>query len=259
MINELFRFYAFVFGCLIGSFLNVVILRLPLEKNLSTDRSACPQCGNQLRWYHNIPILSFIFLRGKCGFCGKPISWRYPLIEIFTGIVCFWLSPEVFSAETIGPFLFYFAIACAFICHFVIDLEHQLLLDKINIYLLVLILPYVVLNFGWPHWVLGGVIGFGGPLAVTWLFYKLRGQVGLGGGDIKLFGVLGLLLGPTGIIVTIFSSCMVGAVAGIALILLKKMPKDRPMAFGPFILVTSAYQIFFPEGAKLLQLWLFGF
>jgi leader peptidase (prepilin peptidase)/N-methyltransferase len=252
-MNTLFSIYALIFGSLIGSFLNVVILRLPLNKNLVSERSACPKCGTQLKWYHNIPLLSFIFLRGKCAFCGTHISWRYPLIEILTGLISFWLFPSEVDSNNIGLYFFYFALACVFICHFFIDLDHQLLLDKLNIYLLILILPFSFINFHWMFWLPGGVLGFGVPLLVTWLFYKIKGQIGLGGGDIKLFGILGILLGPTGVFFNIFMSCMLGAFVGVGLIFLKKMSKDRPMPFGPFILIVSSFQIFFPRESEYLQ------
>jgi leader peptidase (prepilin peptidase)/N-methyltransferase len=256
-MDSLFLFYAFIFGLLVGSFLNVLILRLPVHKNLVTARSACPSCGTQLRWFHNIPVLSFIFLRGKCGFCQGRISWRYPLIELFTGLVSYWLFPSIVSVESLGFFVFQFSIACLFICHFFIDLDHHLLLDKLNLYLLLIIFPFVVLNYHWSYWLVGGLLGFGAPLLVTWLFYKIRGQVGLGGGDIKLYGLLGLLLGPMGVFLTIFLSCLIGAVLGIALIVAGKLSKDKPMAFGPAILVVASFQIFFPESARFLQSWLF--
>lgn len=256
-METLYQIYALIFGLLIGSFLNVVILRLPNQKNIVTDRSACPKCGNKLKWFHNIPILSFLFLRGKCSFCGSPISWRYPLIELLTGLISYWLFPETVTAESIGYFFFYFSMACVFICHFFIDLDHQLLLDSLNIYLVMLILPYVLFTFPWNYWVIGGLIGFGGPMLVTWLFYKIRGQIGLGGGDIKLYGILGLLLGPTGIIFTIFFSCLVGAVIGLLMIGLNKLTKDRPMAFGPAIILVAVFQIYFPQNAQVLMEFFF--
>lgn len=256
-MDVLFSVYAFIFGCLIGSFLNVVILRLPVEKNLVSSRSECPKCGNQLKWYHNIPVFSFILLKGKCAFCEGKISWRYPLIELMTGLTSYLLFPSHLSLEVIGMYVYFFSIACVFICHFFIDLDHQLLLDKLNIYLLVLILPYAVLTFPWLYWALGGVLGFGVPLFVTWLFYKIRGQVGLGGGDIKLFGILGLMLGPGGIFFTIFLSCFVGAIIGITMIVSKKLSKDKPLPFGPSILLVAAFQIFFPQYASIVQSWFF--
>lgn len=256
-MHNLFLFYAFIFGCLIGSFLNVVILRLPVGKNLVSDRSACPVCGAQLKWYHNIPLLSFSALRGKCGFCGTRISWRYPLIELLTGLISFWLFPESTEITALGLYVFYFVIACVFICHFFIDLDHHLLLDSLNLYLLGLILPFSVLSFAWSHWVIGGAIGLGFPLLVTWLFYKIRGQIGLGGGDIKLYGILGLFLGPLGIVFNIFLSCFLGAILGLTLIVLKKMSRDKPMAFGPAILLVAALQIFFPEISEVIQSYFF--
>lgn len=237
--------------------MNVVILRLPVKKNLVTKRSACPKCGNQLKWYHNIPLFSFIFLRGKCAFCGAKISIRYPLIELLVGLISFWLMPESLSFEAMANYLFYFSIACIFICHFIIDLEHHLLLDSLNLYLLAIFLSFSVVYFSWEYWLIGAAIGFGAPLLVTWLFYKIRGQVGLGGGDIKLYGVLGVLLGPIGVIFTIFLSCLVGAIFGGILIGLNKMSKDKPMAFGPAILLVAAFQIFFPEYARIVQSWFF--
>jgi prepilin signal peptidase PulO-like enzyme (type II secretory pathway) len=256
-METFFDIYVFIFGLLIGSFLNVVILRLPEKKDLVYTRSACPSCGGKLKWYHNIPVLSFLALKGKCAYCQQRISWRYPLIELMTGLVAFWLLPQVITLQSMGIFLFYFTIACIFICHFFIDLDHHLLLDSLNLYLLAIILAFAVFTFHWSYWATGGAIGFGAPLLVTWIFYKLRGQVGLGGGDIKLYGILGLYLGPTGVMFTIFLSCFVGAIFGIIMIGLKKMTKDKPMAFGPAIIMVAAFQIFFPDLYYRVQQWFF--
>lgn len=256
-MDSLFTLYCTIFGLLIGSFLNVVILRLPQKKDIVKTRSACPKCGNQLKWYHNIPVISFLFLRGKCSFCGTRISWRYPLIEMLTGLIAYWLAPAEYNAASITQFLFFFTIACVFICHFMIDLDHHLLLDSLNLYLLAVLLSYAIFHFSWQYWVLGGAIGFGAPLVVTWLFYKIRGQIGLGGGDIKLYGILGVFLGPIGIMFTIFLSCFIGALFGVLLISMKKMTKDKPMAFGPAIILVAAFQIFFPQYASLVQSWFF--
>lgn len=253
----LFTVYFFIFGLLVGSFLNVIILRLPAKKDLVFARSACPKCGTQLKSYHNVPLFSFLALRGKCAFCKTRISWRYPLIELFTGLVAVWLMPNNLAGQDLFHFFLFFTIACVFICHFMIDLDHHLLLDSLNLYLLALFLSYSVFYFHWTYWLVGGLLGFLAPLGVTWLFYKLRGQIGLGGGDIKLYGILGIYLGPTGIMFLIFLSCMIGAVVGLALIGAGKMTKDKPMAFGPSILIVAAFQIFFPEYASVVQSWFF--
>ncbi len=254
---EYFSAFAFIFGTLIGSFLNVVILRLPAGRDFVRARSACPRCHTQLRWFHNIPIISFLFLRGRCFSCKGKISWRYPLIELLTGLISIWLFPHDLSIESLSNFLFYFSIASVFICHFMIDLDHQLLLDSLNIYLLIIFLAQALQRTSWNFWFIGGCIGFGVPLLVTWIFYKLRGQVGLGGGDIKLFGVLGIFLGPLGIVFNIFLSCLLGAFLGLGLIFAKKLSRDKPMAFGPSILLVAGFQIFFPEEAQILQSWFF--
>ena len=257
MIHTLYSFYSFLFGLLVGSFLNVIILRLPQQEDYVQTRSHCPKCKAQLKWFHNIPVFSFIFLRGKCAFCAEKISWRYPLIELLTGFISLGLFPSDITGITLGYFIFNFSLACIFVCHFFIDLDHHLLLDKLNFALLVLILPYSILTFSWHHWLVGGLIGGGSTLFITWFYYKLRGQIGLGGGDIKLYAVLGLLLGPTGIITTIFGSCMIGAVVGLILIAAKRLSADKPMAFGPSIILFGSFQIFFPEYARALQILLF--
>jgi len=237
----------FLFGALIGSFLNVVIHRLPLNQSVVRPRSNCPKCKNTIKWYQNIPILSYLFLRGKCSNCKVKISLRYPLVELFTGCVSFLLFPDDISYESLGIYFFYFFVFCIFLSHFLIDIEHHLLPDKLNIYLLFLILPMSIMNNGITETMIGGLVGFGGPFLITYLFYKLRGQIGLGGGDIKLFGILGLFLGAQGVIQLIFMSSFLGAIIGIFLIAINKLDKTKPLAFGPYIIVVAAIQIYFPE------------
>lgn len=242
-----------VFGLLVGSFMNVVIHRVPLDVSIVKPRSRCPKCSNIIKWYQNIPVISFIFLRGKCSNCGFKIPMRYPLVELMMGIFSYLLIPEDINLNSIVAYSFYFSVACVFVCHFLIDMEHQILPDKINIYLLITVIPFVILNKSISYWAFGGVIGFGLPYIVTYLFYKIRGVIGLGGGDIKLFGILGLLLGPIGIVQNMFFSCALGSVIGILLILTKRMGKDKPMAFGPYIIVAAAIQIYFPQVFSLIN------
>lgn len=235
------------FGLLVGSFLNVVIYRIPREQSIVTPRSSCPKCGHMIKWYENIPVISYLFLRGRCIECKTRISIRYPLIEILTGLFAYLLAPSSLEPQQIFQFVFLFSIACVFLCHFLIDIEFQILPDKLNLYLLLIVLPYAIFNTTPAYWLVGGIIGFAGPFLVTYLFYKLRGVIGLGGGDIKLFGILGIILGPVGVVKTIFFSCFIGSVIGIILILSKKINRDTPFAFGPFILIAAAIQIFFPQ------------
>lgn len=249
----IYQIFFVCFGMLIGSFLNVVIYRLPRELSVVAPRSSCPKCSHMITWYENIPVVSYLFLQGKCKKCSIKISKKYPLIEILIGCIAYLLTPKSLTIESLVHFSFYFSLCCVFICHFFIDIEHHILPDKLNIYLLFITLPYVFINFPLGRWLLGGLVGFGGPFVVTYLFYKLRGQIGLGGGDIKLFGILGLLLGPVDILKTVFFSCLLGSIIGVALIASKQMKKDSPLAFGPYILIAASLQIFFPKVLELID------
>ncbi|HLE11901.1 MAG TPA: prepilin peptidase [Bacteriovoracaceae bacterium] len=248
MITPSFSYHllAFVFGAIIGSFLNVLIHRMPQGEDFVFRPSHCPYCQKKIRWFENVPILSFIMLRGRCSNCQKQISWRYPIVEILGGAMAIFLLPSAFSRYEILIFLAYFAVFSIFVVHFFIDLKHQILPDSLNGILAVIFLALTIFKHDWPFWLSGLLLGAGFPLLVTWLFYLLRGQVGLGGGDIKLFGALGIFLGPVGIIQNVFLSCALGSVVGITLILLKKMKKETPIPFGPFIIIVSFIQIFFP-------------
>lgn len=234
-----------LFGLLVGSFLNALIYRLPREINIALPRSSCPNCKKVINWYENIPVLSFLVLRGKCSGCKTKISWQYPAIEILTCLAAILLAPTQISGQAIFLFLFYFGVFSAFLVHFIVDIKHQILPDSINIYLACLFFAVSLINRHWTFWLIGASIGIGFPALVSWIFYKLRGQIGLGGGDIKLYGALGLYLGPLGIIHNIFLSCFLGAVVGVILMLFKVIKKENPIPFGPFIIIVGFVQIFF--------------
>ena len=242
----IFRLFALVFGLFIGSFLNVVIYRTPRDQSIVSPRSSCPACGKLISWYENIPIFSFLFLRGHCSGCKARISWRYPAVELVVGIAAAACFTGVTGAALLN-FVFFFSVFCVFLAELLIDLEHQILPDGLNLYLAIMFLVFALIYRTPIYWISGALIGFLFPYSVTWVFYKLRGKIGLGGGDIKLFGALGLWLGPIGIVQNIFLSCFSGALVGLLFISLKKMTKDNPIPFGPFILIVAAVQIFFPE------------
>lgn len=245
--------FVFITGAAIGSFLNVVIYRVPREMSIVTPRSTCPVCSYKIRWYENIPILSYAFLKGRCSNCKTKIPIKYVLIEIITGLIAYRLFPQSLDPYLLLEFVYFFSVACVLLCHFVIDIEHQLLPDKINLYFLAITIPYVAVSGNYILALLGGAIGFLGPLLVTWLFYKIKGQVGLGGGDIKLFGVLGLILGPVGIMHNVFMSALLGSIISITLMLFNKMDKNSPMAFGPYIIFAAVLQIYAPSYFKMIN------
>lgn len=241
-----------IFGLMVGSYLNALIYRLPREIDTALKRSACPKCDKIIYWYENIPVLSYVFLKGRCSGCKNKISIQYPIVEILTAVAAYLLAPKNLNPNDLMLFAFYFSVFCAFLVHFLVDIKHQILPDQVNIFLGLLFFAMAVVNLNWVHWSIGGLIGVGFPLLVTWVFYLLRGQVGLGGGDMKLFGVLGLYLGPIGIMQNIFLSCFLGALVGGGLMIMKIIKRDHPIAFGPFIIVVSFVQIFFPQFFKSL-------
>jgi leader peptidase (prepilin peptidase)/N-methyltransferase len=248
---------AALFGLVVGSFLNVVVHRFPkmLERqwaaecadfagqpvkeeetfNLLVPRSRCPHCGHAIRWYENIPVLSWLVLRGRCSECRKPIGLRYPLVELVTGaffLVCGLRFGLGFQAAAWAAF------ASLLICLFLIDMDTQILPDDLN-YLL-LWTGLIAATLGWTvplaSAVWGAVLGYG----VFWLIFQLfklaTGKEGMGYGDFKLLAALGAWLGAPYLVAIILMSSIVGAVIGIVLLLVGKLAnKDIPMPFGPYL------------------------
>ncbi len=243
-MQNILLIFSGLFGLLIGSFLNALIYRLPRGINIAFPRSSCTNCQKIITWYENIPVISFLFLRGKCSQCETKISWQYPIVELICGAFALIIAPQDLEPSSLLNFVFFLSVFAAFLVHFVVDLKHQILPDSVNVYLALLFFVVSFMTTSWTHWLIGGALGIGFPLIVSWAFYLLKGQVGLGGGDIKLYGALGLYLGPIGIMQNIFLSCFLGALVGIVLIASKVIKRDNPIPFGPFILIVGAAQIF---------------
>lgn len=247
-----------LFGLLVGSFLNVVIYRLPRLMSITWVRSKCTSCGKLIYWYENIPVISYLFLRGKCSSCKSKISPRYPLIELVVACAAWILAPESFSITSIAYFIFGFGVFCILLSQFMIDLDHKLLMDSLNIALALFFIVFSYFHFSWQFSLLGAVVGFVLPYGVTWLFYVLRGVVGLGGGDIKLFCVLGIYLGAQGVIHNMVFSCGLGAIIGGGLLVFKLIKREEPIPFGPFIITIAAWQIYYPENFQKMIIYIFG-
>lgn len=246
-ITIFYLVFTFLVGLTIGSFLNVLIYRLPREIDVVIMRSFCPSCKKTIYWYENIPIFSFLFLKGRCRKCNDKISLRYPFIELLTASFALLLFPKYITLYSLTGYLFLICVLSIFIVHFFIDIDYKILPNSLNLMLLGLFLAYSIWHHHWTYWLIGGVVGFGMPLLVTWGFYLLRGKVGLGGGDIKLFGCLGIFLGVEGVVHNIFLSCLLGSVVGGTLLLLNKMKREDPIPFGPFIIIVAAIQILIPK------------
>lgn len=235
------------FGLVIGSFLNVVVARLPSKESVVFPPSRCPSCGNRIAWYDNVPVLSYILLRGKCRSCGARISPRYPLIELLTAVLFvaarlkFGWSPLLFVRDF--PFLA-ILIAVTFI-----DLEHRIIPDPLSLggLALGLLTCWADPRTGILSSVIGAAIGFGLFYGMAWAYLKASGRSGLGGGDIKLLAMLGGWLGSEGVFTVILISSVFGSLVGIAFALATNRRKKlgRVMTFsipyGPFLVVGGLY------------------
>lgn len=267
---------AAAFGAALGSFLNVVILRLPrrLEwqwkrdsrevlgepelydpppPGIVVERSHCPHCKAQLSWYENIPLISWLALRGKCRHCGAPISLQYPLVELLTmGLVlaCVWRFG--FGWQGFGAIV----LTCFLIALAGIDLRTQLLPDNLTLPLLWLGLIAASDNLYMPAKpaLLGAIAGYVSLWSVWWLFKQLTGKEGMGHGDFKLLAALGAWVGLQGVLPTILMSSLVGAITGSIWLALKGRDRATPIPFGPYLAVAG--WIVFMWGRHLIEAYL---
>lgn len=271
----IFAVFAGILGLLVGSFLNVVIYRLPkmMERdwhaqcaelsgqtpeksppfNLLVPRSACPHCGHAISALENIPVLSYLFLRGKCKGCGAAISPRYPIVEAISGILCAYAAWHFgFGWAGLAAIVFVWAlIALTFI-----DFDTQLLPDDITLPLLWLglLLNLNEVFTSLPNAVIGATAGYLALWSVYWLFKLATGKEGMGYGDFKLLATIGAWLGWTMLPLVILLSSLVGAVVGIALIVFTKHGRNIPIPFGPYLAGGGLIALFW--GQSLTQSYL---
>ncbi len=230
-------------GLSIGSFLNVVIYRLPRKIKFFLERSVCPACSAKLKWYHNIPILSFLFLRGKCAFCGAGISFRYPLVELINAVLYLYFYWQF--GLSVDAFIYSF-LSSVLIAVFFIDLDFMIIPDSITLPGIVIgvAVSFVPRGLGWLDSLIGLVVGGGSLWLVAilgeWLFKKES----MGGGDIKLVAMLGAFLGWQKVLLIFISSAIIGLV--ISLIVMSfssKLRKERMIPFGPFLALAAVLAI----------------
>ncbi len=236
-----------VFGLIFGSFLNVVIHRLPLEQSIVKPRSFCPKCGNTIRAIDNIPVLSYIFLRGKCRNCKTPISIRYPLVEIFTSFT-FWYS-YVSAENGIVHYIFTIIFLLILISLCLIDLEHMILPNELTIGGSAVFLIYSFFN---PEVnVVEALISAGGITLLfigIYIFYlKVRKIEGLGQGDIKMIFFLGIFLGARKLVITLLLASLSGLVVGIVIIIVQKKNFKYALPFGTFLSIGGFVSYFFGD------------
>ena len=266
----------FLFGLVVGSFLNVCIVRLPREQSIVSPRSQCPRCRTLIRWYDNIPLVSFLALRGKCRSCGLPISWRYPLVELLNGLLYLWACAAFGLTGEAGMVM---ALCSALLVITFIDLDHQIIPDVITLPGMVIGLlaaplfmsalePPLAFGLGrlvpsagtyltgFVNSLVGLVLGAAPLFIIGWLWEKLRKVEAMGGGDVKYMGMVGSFLGWKGAFLTIMLGALTGSIVGLTLIALKQHQMDRVIPFGPYLAFGTLLTLFY--GADIIS-WYFGF
>ena len=246
--------FAFTIGAVIGSFLNVCIYRIPAGESIVSPPSRCPRCLTQIRWYQNIPLLSYILIRGHCASCRAPIPLRYPLVEALTGV----LFLLVFLRYGLHPVtLVFWLFAAALVAITFIDLDHQIIPDVIS-------LPGIVVGFAcsfvvpWVNWIdslLGIAIGGGSLYLVAVGYELLTKKEGMGFGDVKMLAMIGAFLGWKAIFPVIFLSSLAGTLVGVPLMLIKRADGKLAIPFGPFLALGALVMVLW---GPLLLRWYFG-
>lgn len=245
---------AALLGLCVGSFLNVCIHRLPRGESLLWPASRCPQCGHALRWFHNVPVLSWLALGGRCARCRGPISAQYPIVEATTALLWLlivWLTPPGWLLAS------RLVLATALVVLFMIDLEHQILPNAIT-------LPGVAVGFAFS-WLappgpvdslIGIVVGGGVLYAIAFGYYLVRKEEGMGMGDVKMLAMIGAFLGWRAVLVTLVLSSFAGAVIGVGMMALQRGTLRYALPFGTFLSLGALAAMLVGEQ---LMAWYFGF
>jgi len=240
-----------LFGLALGSFLNVVIARVPAGRSLVYPGSACPGCAAPLAWYDNIPVLSFAMLRGRCRACGMRISWRYPIVEAITAALLS-LAYAVFGPS--ADFLIACVLLPALVVTTAIDLQHQMIPDAVTLpgIPVGLLLNVATGRISWVESAIGILVGGG-------LFFVIiiASRGGMGGGDLKLGAMLGAFLGWRALLFGLFIAIVLGGVIGALLLLSGRRGRKDPIPFGPFLATGGAMALFW--GERAVSWWLGGF
>jgi leader peptidase (prepilin peptidase)/N-methyltransferase len=241
-------------GLIFGSFLNVCIYRLPRRESLNRPRSHCTSCARSLAWYENLPVISWLALRGRCRGCGARISVMYPLIELATagvfvgGLLVFGLTPLLVVR---------LAFACALIVLFMIDLQHQILPNVIT-------LPGIVVGFmasfffppGWLSSLIGLVAGGGVLLLIAEAYYRTRGHEGLGMGDVKMLAMIGAFLGWPLMLLTLVLASFAGSLVGVLVLATRKGGMQAALPFGTFLALGAVVA---GVAGDVILAWYLGF
>jgi leader peptidase (prepilin peptidase)/N-methyltransferase len=224
-------------GLAAGSFLNVCIYRLPRGESLAWPPSHCPDCGARIRWFDNVPVIGYLVLRGRCRSCRGRISPRYPLVEMATAAIFALHDLSLGLTPLLGVRLVF---ASAMMVLFVIDLQHRILPNRITLPGIVLGLgASVFLDPGWRSALAGAVIGGGMLWLVAEVYLRARGVEGMGMGDVKMLAMIGAFLGWPLTILTVVGASVIGALAGVLMMAVRKTDLKYALPFGTFLAMTA--------------------
>lgn len=246
---------AVLLGLIVGSFLNVCIVRLPADESIVSPGSHCRTCNAPVAWKDNIPVASFVLLGGRCRGCGAPLSARYPLVEILTGLLFGMVAMQELPLPQTALNM---AIASAMVVITFIDIDHFLILDVIT-YPSIALAPLLALAVGHitlGESLLGIVVGGGGLWAFAWSYEKLRDQEGMGLGDVKLLAMIGGLFGWQATLFSLFAGAVVGSFVGLGAMVVRGSRFNLEIPFGPFLAVGSLLYMF--AGPRLMDWWFWG-
>jgi leader peptidase (prepilin peptidase)/N-methyltransferase len=252
-LDSIMTIFSLFFGLALGSFLNVCIHRIPVKESIISPPSRCPQCGKRIRFYDNIPIISYIILRGRCRDCGRPISVRYPLVEAIMGL----LSMSLFLKHNLSYQYFISLIfSASLVLISFIDLRHQIIPDAVSLpgILAGFIISLIFVHITWYDSLIGIIAGGGVLYFVAFLFEVITGKEGMGGGDIKLLAMIGAWMGWRALPLIILLSSLTGIFIGGGSLLMSRQGLGTRIPFGPFLALGTLLYVFF--GNELISWYL---
>ncbi len=246
--------YSVLLGLVLGSFINVCIYRIPIKKSIISPPSMCTNCGKRIKFYDNIPLISYLILLGKCRHCHHPISWRYPAVETVTGL----LSLALFIRYGFGyQYFFYLLFIATLVTITFIDLQHKIIPDVLSLSGIIVgcIASFVLAHISWLDSLIGIVAGGGFLFLVAFTYERITGKEGMGGGDIKLLAMIGAWMGWKYLPLIVLLSSVIGAFIGLAFLLLTGKGYRFKIPFGPFLSLGTLISFFF--GRDLIS-WYFN-
>jgi leader peptidase (prepilin peptidase)/N-methyltransferase len=242
-----------VIGLFFGSFLNVCIHRIPRDESIVFPSSRCPRCGGKIRPWDNIPVLSYLVLRGRCRSCKEKISIRYPLVETLSALIALAM---LYRFGLTASFAIYYAWACVLLVITFIDLDFQIIPDRLSLGGIcagLVLVPWLPVSY--PQALIGLGLGAGLLIAVIYGYYFLTRKEGMGGGDVKLLGMIGVFTGWQGVLFTIFIGSLMGCLVGIPWVLSQKKNMQAAIPFGPFLALGAFLYVLFGD---VIIAWYFG-